>query len=118
MAIALELLSPNACGLQQTWIFESESVVRVGRASDNQIVLNSSAISEYHAMLWGDGNQWKIVNLSCNSTYLDDKPITHALLKQDAIIRLAPSGPQLRVHYLAQEAVSSQLSAISFPLVV
>jgi len=107
MTIALELLSPTECSLQQNWLFNDETVIRIGRANDNHISLDNSAISEYHTMLWGYDNEWKIVNLSCNGTYLDNKPVTHALLRHGAIIRLATSGPWLRFRYLASEATIS-----------
>jgi pSer/pThr/pTyr-binding forkhead associated (FHA) protein len=105
MTIALQLLFPNESNPQQNWLFKTESVIRIGRSTDNQIVLDSSAISEYHAMLWGYANEWKIVNLSCNGTYLNEKPITHALLRNCAVIRLAASGPQIRFQYLGTDSL-------------
>jgi pSer/pThr/pTyr-binding forkhead associated (FHA) protein len=112
MTIALQLLFPNESGSQQNWLFKTESVIRIGRSTDNQIVLDSSAISEYHAMLWGYADEWKIVNLSCNGTYLNEKPITHALLKHSAIIRLAASGPQIRFQYLGSDSLEPDSLAL------
>ncbi len=102
MAVSLDLLHPTGLISLRNWTFEDESVIRIGREPSNHIVLYSRVVSRFHAMLWGLGNEWKIVNLSCNGTYLDDKIITHALLEHGAVIRLAPSGPRLRFRVLTQ----------------
>jgi pSer/pThr/pTyr-binding forkhead associated (FHA) protein len=100
MTISLDLLHPSGLISLRNWTFEDESVIRIGREPDNHIVLYSRVVSRFHAMLWGLGDEWKIVNLSCNGTYLDQKPITHALLPHGMIMQLAPSGPKLRFRVL------------------
>lgn len=100
MAISLELIHPSGLISLRNWTFEKESVIRIGRERNNHVVLHSRVVSRFHAMLWGFGNEWKIVNLSCNGTYLDNTPVTHALLTDGAVIRLAPSGPRVRFRIL------------------
>jgi pSer/pThr/pTyr-binding forkhead associated (FHA) protein len=100
MAISFELIHPSGLISLRSWTFEKESVIRIGRERDNHIVLHSKVVSRFHAMLWGFGNEWKIVNLSCNGTYVDNAPVTHALLTDGAVIRLAPSGPRVRFRIL------------------
>ncbi|WP_421656501.1 FHA domain-containing protein [Leptothermofonsia sp. ETS-13] len=105
MAISLELIYPSGLTSLQNWTFENESVIRIGRDSNNHVVLHSKVVSRFHAMLWGFGNEWKIVNLSSNGTYLNNAPVPHALLTTGTIIRLAPSGPQIRFRLLVNRLI-------------
>jgi pSer/pThr/pTyr-binding forkhead associated (FHA) protein len=107
MAVSLELIHPNGFISLQSWTFENESAIRIGRESDNHVVLDGEVVSGCHAMLWGVDNEWKIVNLSCNGTYLDNIPVTHALLKNGSVIRLSPSGPRIRFRIVTNPGASS-----------
>ncbi len=100
MTVFLDLLHPSGLIALRTWTFENDSVIRIGREPDNHVVLYSRVVSRFHAMLWALGDEWKIVNLSCNGTYLNQKPITHALITHDTVMQLAPSGPKLRFRVL------------------
>ncbi len=81
----------------QSWTFEDIPVIRVGRAIDNDVILHSAVVSRYHLELQRWGCRWKIINLGGNGTYLDDRPITEALLGNNTVVRLARSGPQLQI---------------------
>lgn len=108
MAISLDLIHPSGLISLRNWTFENESVIRIGREPDNHVVLYSRVVSRFHAMLWGLGDEWKIVNLSCNGTYLAQKPITHALLTHGIVMQLAPSGPKLRFRVLTRANAPSK----------
>lgn len=95
--ITLILLNPLKSVSVQSWTFEDESVIRIGRATENQVVLHSSVVSRYHAELRENGDSWEIVNLGANGTYLNDKEIFQAPVADGIIIRLAQSGPQLQI---------------------
>ncbi|MBD2307180.1 FHA domain-containing protein [Chroococcidiopsis sp. FACHB-1243] len=99
--ITITLLHPQNATPVQNWTFETESVVRVGRATDNQVVLYSAVVSRYHAELHAARGQWQLVNLGANGTYIDGQPITESIsVVNGTVIRLAKSGPQLQIKLL------------------
>lgn len=95
--LTVTLLHPVQSTPVQSWTFEQESVIRVGRAMDNNVVLYSAVVSRHHVELRNSGNQWEVVNLGTNGTYLDGKRVNQAPLEDGGIIRLARSGPNLQV---------------------
>lgn len=95
-AIVLSLLNSVPV---QSWTFESEDVVvRIGRATDNQVVLFSAVVSRHHAELrWHGVNGWHIVNISPNGTYLNSEAIKEIAVISGMVIRLATSGPKIQI---------------------
>ncbi|MBO9998600.1 MAG: FHA domain-containing protein [Cyanobacteria bacterium SID2] len=96
--ITLTLLHPHQSIALKRWTFEHETLVRVGRAPDNDVILYSAVVSRHHLELRYDNQQWTMVNLGTNGTYSDDKPITAASIVDGAIVRLARTGPQIQLH--------------------
>ncbi len=95
--ITLTLLHPVQATPVQSWTFDTESVIRIGRAVDNHVVLYSAVVSRHHVELRRNGLQWEVVNLGTNGTYLDGKRIQQAPLLDGGILRLARSGPNIQV---------------------
>jgi pSer/pThr/pTyr-binding forkhead associated (FHA) protein len=82
----------------QSWTFEPEDVVRIGRATDNQVVLFSAVVSRHHAELrWHEVNGWQLVNISANGTYVDGEAIKEIVVANGMVIRLATSGPKIQI---------------------
>ncbi|HEY9296564.1 MAG TPA: FHA domain-containing protein, partial [Phormidium sp.] len=94
--ITLNLLHPLQSIPIQSWIFEEETLIRIGRATDNHVILYSAVVSRYHVELRRRDSNWEVVNLGANGTYLEGKRITEAPIKEGAMIRLARSGPQIQ----------------------
>lgn len=94
--ITLILLHPDSSPTQ-TWKFKDESVVRIGRATDNQVVLYSAVVSRHHVELRQVGKGWEVVNLGANGTYLEGQRISQVPVVDGIIIRLAQSGPQIQI---------------------
>ena len=97
--IKLTLLHPKQAIPVKSWIFERESVIRIGRSNNNHVVLYSAVVSRHHLELRQVGDRWTIINLGVNGTYLNDKPITQILAVDGISIRLARSGPQIRIDF-------------------
>lgn len=95
--ITLILLHPLQSVPVQNWTFETESVVRVGRSTDNEVVLYSAVVSRHHVELRQDNGQWKVINLGTNGTYIEGKRIEKYDAKDGLIIRLASSGPKIQI---------------------
>ncbi|WP_416674715.1 FHA domain-containing protein [Egbenema bharatensis] len=90
--ITLTLLHPVKQIPIQVWTFPNESVIRIGRSTDNQVVLYSAVVSRHHVELRRSGTNWEVVNLGTNGTYLDGKRIAQEIVQDGAVIRLARWG--------------------------
>lgn len=96
--ITLSLLHPLHSTPIQTWTFADESIIRIGRAPDNQVVLYSAVVSRHHVDLRRVDGSWEIINLGANGTYLDDdEPISQMPVVDGVTIRLASSGPKIQI---------------------
>ena len=95
--ITLILLHPLQPTPAQSWTFEQEPIIRIGRATDNHVVLYSAVVSRRHVELRRVDDSWEIVNLGANGTYLDGERISQVPVVDGVIIRLARSGPQIQI---------------------
>jgi pSer/pThr/pTyr-binding forkhead associated (FHA) protein len=94
-AIVLSLLNSVPV---QSWTFMSEDVIRIGRATDNQVILFSAVVSRHHAELrWNEVSGWQIFNISPNGTYSDGEAIDVETVVDGMTIRLATSGPKIQI---------------------
>jgi pSer/pThr/pTyr-binding forkhead associated (FHA) protein len=97
--ITVSLLHPTQPVPTQRWIFDSESTVRIGRATDNDVVLYSAVVSRYHVELRQNKLGWRVVNISSNGTYnCDGHPLSKVVATDGMIFRLATSGPRIQVN--------------------
>lgn len=101
--ITLNLVHPTQKTPSQSWTFENEDVIRIGRAPDNHVILYSAVVSRHHLELHRIGCNWKIVNLGTNGTYVNDAPIIQAPAIDGTILRLARSGPQIQIQKPVRE---------------
>lgn len=106
--ITITLLHPTQAIPTQSWTFESETIVRIGRAITNNVVLYSAVVSRHHVELQLGRSGWKVVNLSDNGTYLDSKPIKRKRVIDGMIIRLATSGPRIQINLTRPELSIAQ----------
>ncbi|WP_373538451.1 FHA domain-containing protein [Chamaesiphon sp.] len=82
----------------QSWTFTSGDVIRIGRATDNQVILFSAVVSRHHAELrWDETSGWQIFNISPNGTYVDGEAISSIKVIDGMTIRLATSGPKIQI---------------------
>jgi pSer/pThr/pTyr-binding forkhead associated (FHA) protein len=95
--ITLTLLHPIQSVPVQNWCFESESVVRIGRSNDNDVIIYSAVVSRHHVELWNNAFGWEIINFGANGTYIDDQLIAQVLVVDGMTIRLGNSGPSIRI---------------------
>nr|WP_263013030.1 FHA domain-containing protein [Ancylothrix sp. D3o] len=106
------LLHPFQAVPVQSWSFqENDSTIKIGRATDNQVVLYSAVVSRYHVELRRRGSKWEIVNLGTNGTYIDGKSISNITVTNGTIIHLARSGPKIQIRFGNQAL--EELTAIS-----
>ncbi|NET24023.1 FHA domain-containing protein [Okeania sp. SIO1I7] len=96
--ITLALLHPTQLVPIQHWSFESKSLIHIGRASDNDVIIYSAVVSRHHAELWQNSSGWMMINFGANGTYVDDEPIIQTSVIDNMIIRLGISGPKLQIN--------------------
>lgn len=113
--ITLTLLHPVQSTPVQSWTFEDEPVIRIGRAVDNQVVLYSAVVSRHHIELRRSGPDWEVINLGTNGTYLDGKRVHQSPLSDGGTLRLGRSGPNLQVRVGVDDGVTSSVNAATLP---
>ncbi|MFM1843027.1 MAG: hypothetical protein RLZZ490_1769 [Cyanobacteriota bacterium] len=96
--ITLTLLLPGKAIPVQNWTFESDSIIRVGRAADNDVVLYSAVVSRHHLELRLGDQGWEAVNIGANGTYVEGQAITSMPVEDGLVVRLASSGPKIQIH--------------------
>ncbi len=105
--ITLVLLHPLQGTPVQTWTFQDESVVRLGRAHDNHVILLSAVVSRHHVELRRQGGGWYAVNIGTNGTYIEGRRFDKMAVDDGMVIRLARSGPMIQINLNASTPVPS-----------
>ena len=95
--ITLSLLHPLNKTPIQNWSFEEQDVIRIGRSTDNDVVLYSAVVSRHHLEIHKGVAGWAIQSIGTNGTYLDGKRIKNVTAKDGLVVRLARSGPNLQI---------------------
>ncbi|MEG4283415.1 FHA domain-containing protein [Microcoleus sp. A006_D1] len=108
--ITLTLLHPIQSVPVQSWCFESESVVRIGRSNDNDVIIYSAVVSRHHVELWNHASGWEIINFGANGTYVDDRPIAQVSVADGMTIRLGNSGPKIRIRVGATNVQTGKIT--------
>ena len=88
---SLEVTFP---GSSDSWSFDT--AFGIGRAADNEVVVDSEIASEHHVrVVWDDG-AWHVRDLgSTNGLIVDGKVVADVVLDRTTWIRLGPGGPQI-----------------------
>ena len=111
--ITLTLLHPLQSVPVQSWPFENESLIRIGRSTDNEVILYSAVVSRHHVELRRNNSGWVIVSLGANGTYIDGKRITQMPVEDGMIVRLASSGPQIQIRIEGELPTAKLKTALS-----
>ena len=96
--VSLTLLELQKQVPLRKWCFESESIIRVGRATDNDVVLTDNLVSRYHLEIRRDTNRndWQVLNHGTNGTFLNGVLIHQSPLLDNSLLQLAKGGPVLQ----------------------
>lgn len=111
--ITLTLLHPIRLTPIQSWEFSGKSLVRVGRAPDNDVILYSSVVSRYHIELQRHGAEWELVSLGANGTYVEGKLIRQISALNNTTLHLARSGPKILLRLGAVDPNTAGIRTIS-----
>ncbi|RUT08228.1 serine/threonine protein kinase [Dulcicalothrix desertica PCC 7102] len=99
--VTLTLLEPRQKKPLHQWNFSDEPLIRIGRASDNHIVISDDLVSRYHLELrrvdtGGLDGSWHLVNKGINGTFVDGVLVAQAPIPNNCLLQLANGGPLLR----------------------
>ncbi|ERT05930.1 FHA domain protein [Lyngbya aestuarii BL J] len=97
--ITLILIHPTQPIPVNRWTFKEKSVIRIGRAKDNDIVIYNAVVSRHHLELWNRESGWEVVSFGTNGTYINNKPLNQFFIKDGMVICLGNSGPRLMVKF-------------------
>lgn len=105
--VTLQLLHQQPTTPVQQWEFRDQSVIRIGRAPDNDVILTNPLVSRYHLELRrldsATENSWQLINQGTNGTFLDGTLVSQSLLKNGSLVQLARGGPLLKFQLEAEE---------------
>lgn len=110
--ITLSLLHPIDKTPVQSWTFETEPVVRIGRSVSNDVILYSAVVSRHHVELRQSEAGWEIHNIGTNGTYLAGQRIESKQVQDGLVIRLARSGPNIQINVARQTKGMSSIHAL------
>ena len=110
--ITLSLLHPLNKTPVQHWTFDEESVIRIGRSTDNDVVLYSAVVSRHHVEIRKLNSGWAVISLGTNGTYLEGKRIEEVPAEDGLVIRLARSGPNIQINLAAQASSVTSIQEI------
>ncbi|MEM7758979.1 MAG: FHA domain-containing protein [Cyanobacteria bacterium P01_A01_bin.40] len=96
--ITLTLLHPLQSVAVQSWTFKDEPSIKIGRATNNEVVLYSAVVSRHHVEIRKSGLcEWQVINLGSNGTYIDGERVEETKALDGMIVRLAKSGPKILI---------------------
>ncbi|MEH2312109.1 MAG: protein kinase [Nostoc sp.] len=120
--VNLTLLEPQQKTPLQQWSFENSSIIRIGRAADNHVVLTDNLVSRHHLELRqvdsaDNGGGWRLVSQGTNGTFLNGVLVIQSSLPDNSLLQLAQGGPILQfqiqeVTVLETGVRSQQMQAI------
>jgi len=101
MVVTLTLLDAEHQKAVKTWEFDNQSVIKVGRAPDNDVVVSDNLVSRYHLQFQkiGDSpssNSWMLLSKGTNGTFIDGVFITQTTISNGCQLELASGGPILQ----------------------
>ncbi len=107
--LMLTLLDPQDKTPQKQWKFEDQSVIEIGRASENQVVIVDPLVSRYHLQLRKLSEnplKWMLVNKGTNGTFVNGVLTSQAIVTEGILIELAKGGPLLQLNWQLIRPVS------------
>jgi serine/threonine protein kinase, bacterial len=100
--VILKLLEPQQKTPLQEWNFEEASVIRIGRAVDNDVVISDTLVSRHHLELRPvmsknkSLSSWELISKGTNGTFLDGVLVVQCDLPDNCLLQLAQGGPILQ----------------------
>lgn len=95
-SVMIALLDPATGHVVQVWYVASQTVIRIGRESDQDIVIADPYVSRQHAELRNSDGQWRLVALGRHGVIVNGERINETSAVNGLRFRLGTEGPTLR----------------------
>ncbi len=93
--VILTLFDATSGNILKQWQFDQSRQIRLGRAPENQVVIDHPLVSRFHAELVFN-NDWQVINHGTNGILIKDQTVERAALNHNTVIQLAPNGPLIK----------------------
>lgn len=93
--VILTLFDATNREIIKQWQFDQSRQIRLGRAPENQVVIDHPLVSRFHAELVFT-NSWQVINHGSNGVLIKGQTIQTATLTHNTVIQLAPDGPLIK----------------------
>jgi serine/threonine protein kinase, bacterial len=100
--LILTLYDASGERVLKQWQFDKSQQIRIGRAPENQVVIDHPLVSRFHAELNNTGT-WQLIGHGTNGTLVNGQVIQRAVLANGSLIRLAQDGPLIKFEWNGQE---------------
>src|SRR4051812_25850068 len=80
----------------QSWTFEGDVLIRIGRAPDNDIVFAHPGVSRSHAYMRLVDGEWSVFSVSQQGLYYGVHRLMELALRPGMVFQLGRNGPSLR----------------------
>ncbi len=99
--VTLSLLHPGQNTALQEWKFPDESIIRIGRSPDNDVILTEPLVSRHHLELRKTNSSpnpsgWQAINQGTNGTFVDGILVAQSPITDGCLLQLAKGGPILK----------------------
>lgn len=99
--VTLSLLHSGQNTALKEWKFTDESIIRIGRSPDNDVILTEPLVSRHHLELRktnsvSSSNAWQAVNQGTNGTFVDGILVAQSAITDGCLLQLAKGGPILK----------------------
>jgi serine/threonine-protein kinase len=115
MWTVLQLLDMMLDQPLQTWSFSDESLIRVGRSLDNEVVIDNPTVSRAHVYLTRTEDRWALSALSEKGIHVDGQHTMQLDLRDGHVFRLGAHGPRLRF-FVVDQSGDAQATYAGTPL--
>ncbi len=99
--VTLSLLHPGQNTTLKEWKFTDESIIRIGRSPDNDVILTEPLVSRHHLELrktdsLPNRSAWQVINQGTNGTFVDGILVAQSAITDGCLLQLAKGGPILK----------------------
>jgi serine/threonine protein kinase, bacterial len=106
--VILSLIDPVTENILKQWQFDQSRQIRLGRAPENQVVIDHPLVSRFHAEIIFT-SCWQVINHGTNGILINNHTVDSAAINNGTIMQLAPAGPVIKFEQIHTNQVCQHL---------